>query len=105
METEFYITVKLTDGTEYELGINPSYRDSKLESKLFPFKDKRRYAGTDTRIWIRQIRAQYDWPNLEYMARDLKSPIPDKDGKVEEYNQPYWWTVNPYWNPDHQWKD
>lgn len=105
VDTYFYITVKLKDGQDYVLTINPSYADEryeiKSESKYFPFKEKRRFAGTDTHIWIRQVRARYDWPNLEYLARDLQTDIKDENGNVKDYNRAYWWTVNPYWNPGH----
>lgn len=103
VETEFYITVKLTDGTEYELNINPSYEtDDDIENKDFPFKEKRRYAGTDTRIWFRHIRAQYGWRNLECLARDLKEDIiEDGEDEAQPWNKAYWWTVNPYWNSEH----
>ena len=86
VETEFYITVRLTDGTEYELSINPSYSESNISSDDFPFKEKRRYAGTDYRIVIRHIRAQYGIENLEDIAENDPS---------------FWWKKNPYWNPDH----
>lgn len=103
VETEFYITVKLTDGTEYELNINPSYNaDEDIENKYFPFNEKRRYAGTDTRIWFRHIRAQYGWRNLECLARDLKEDIIEEDEEeAQPWNKAYWWTVNPYWNSEH----
>lgn len=103
VETEFYITVKLTDGTEYELNINPSYEaDDDIENKYFPFKEKRRFAGTDTRIWFRHLRAQYGWRNLECLARDLKEDIKEEDEEeAQPWNKAYWWTVNPYWNSEH----
>lgn len=103
VETEFYITVKLTDGTEYELNINPSYQaDDDIENKYFPFKEKRRFAGTDTRIWFRHLRAQYGWRNLECLARDLKEDIiEDGEDEAQPWNKAYWWTVNPYWNSEH----
>lgn len=97
VETEFYITVRLADGTEYELDINPSYTDPELDSEKFPFKDKRRYAGTEKRIRIRQIRAQYNWPNLEYLARDLQT----NESGNNPWNKAYWWTRNEDWNPEH----
>lgn len=100
VETEFYITVKLTDGSEYELEINPEYT-ADIKSERFPFNNKHRYAGTKTRIWIRQIRAQYNWPNLEYLARDLDESIEDDDGSIKPWNTAYWWTQNQYWNPNH----
>lgn len=88
VDTELYITVKLTDGTEYELNINPSYSnadgDATISNTLYT--GNRRYPGTDTRIWLRQIRAQYDW-GYDDLARDV-SPT-DEDFK--------WWRVNPYW--------
>lgn len=90
VETEFYITVKLVDGAEYELTINPSYNENtKIDDKKFPFIEKRRYAGTDTRIWIRQIRAKYGIENLEDLAKDESG---------------VWWKDNQYWNPNHTWK-
>ena len=103
VEAEFYITVKLADGTEYDLAINPPYYPEKDdEKKKYPFYNKEtktyhRFAGTETRIWIRQVRAQYDWPNLEYLARDLQT----EESGNNPWNKPYWWTKNPYWNPDH----
>ena len=99
VETDFYITVKLTDGSEYKLTINPSFEGSDIDNELFPFKEKRRFAGTDTDIWIRQLRAQYGWRNLECLARDLKENI--NDNPDEPWNKAYWWTVNPYWNSEH----
>ena len=105
VDTYFYITVKLKDGQDYVLTINPSYEDDRYtieaDNEYFPFKEKRRFAGTDTHIWIRHLRAQYNWRNLEYLARDLKEDIKDDNGIVQDYNRAYWWTVNPYWNPEH----
>ena len=102
VEAEFYITVKLTDGTEYELTINPSFKECNIENKYFPFKEKRRFAGTDTRIWFRHLRAQYGWRNLECLARDLKEDIiEDGEDEAQPWNKADWWTVNPYWNSEH----
>lgn len=102
VEANFYITVKLTDGSEYKLTINPSFEGSNIDNKYFPFKEKRRFAGTDTDIWIRHLRAQYGWRNLECLARDLKEDIIDEDGnEPEAWNKADWWTVNPYWNSEH----
>lgn len=102
VEAEFYITVKLTDGTEYELTINPSFKECNIENKYFPFKEKRRFAGTDTRIWFRHLRAQYGWRNLECLARDLKEDIKEEDEEeAQPWNKADWWTVNPYWNSEH----
>ena len=101
IEAEFYITVKLTDGTEYNLTINPSYEDNTdIEDKNFPFLQKRRFAGDNERIWIRHLRAQYGWQNLEYLARDVD---PNASGNEEEWDNFQWWMVNKYWNPNHEW--
>lgn len=113
VEAEFYITVKLADGAEYELTINPSYSPKDDEKKNFPFYNKKtrtyhRFAGTETRIWIRQIRAQYDCPNLEYLAWEwnVKKDEDDlnNDGNIGEWEKKSWWNKNPYWNPNHVWK-
>ena len=82
VDTEFYITVKLADGTEYELTINPPYTSVENTN----YKGNRRYAGTGTRIWIRQLRAEYGG-DYEDMAKNV-SPT---DENFE------WWRVNPYW--------
>lgn len=100
VETDFYITVKLTDGSKYNLIINPSFEKSDIDSKKFPFLDKRRFAGNDTHIWIRHLRAQYGWQNLEYLARDVD---PNASGNEEEWDNFQWWMVNKYWNPNHKW--
>lgn len=113
VEAEFYITVKLADGAEYELTINPSYSPKDDEKKNFPFYNKEtgtyhRFAGTETRIWIRQMRAQYDCPNLEYLAWEwnVKKDEDDlnNDGNIGEWEKKSWWNKNPYWNPNHVWK-
>ena len=100
VETDFYITVKLTDGSKYNLIINPSFEKSDIDSKKFPFLDKRRFAGNDTHIWIRHLRAQYGWQNLEYLARDVD---PNASDNEEEWDNFQWWMVNKYWNPNHEW--
>lgn len=88
-ETDFYIVVKLQDGSEYELTINPSYLDyDKISANNFAFQDKRRYAGTDTRIKIRHVRAEHNIANLEELA------------KHEEGN---WKKNNPDWNLNYTW--
>lgn len=88
VDTEFYITVKLKDGTEYELTINPSYDGNKdFEDGDFYYKERRRFAGTDTRVWIRQVRAQYGIKNYEELAKDISPTDPSFE----------WWRVNPYW--------
>lgn len=112
VEAEFYITVKLADGAEYELTINPSYSPKDDEKKNFPFYNKEtgtyhRFAGTETRIWIRQMRAQYDCPNLEYLAWDWNVGKAEedlnKDGSIGEWEKSSWWNKNPYWNPNYEW--
>lgn len=84
VDTEFYITVRLADGTEYELDINPQYSGGSAPDTYFI--GNRRYAGTDKRIWIRQLRAQQNGA-YDDMAMDV-SPTDD------EFE---WWRVNPYW--------
>lgn len=89
VDTEFYITVKLKDGTEYELTINPPYADLGSGSPIVKntnYKGNRRYAGTDTRIWIRQLRAVYGGDYGD-MAKNVEPIDPDFE----------WWRVNPYW--------
>lgn len=98
ISAEFYITVKLTDGTEYELDINPSYNgynQKAFSDEGFYYKDNRRYAGTDTRIWIRQLRAQY---NGEHGIENYV----DMAKHVDERSEDEWWRVNPYWNTDNE---
>lgn len=90
VDTELYITVRLTDGTEYELTINPEYEESVVKNTYF---GKRRYAGTATRIWLRQLRAQYKW-GYEDLAKNI---TPTSTGT--EIGDFAWWRVNPYWNP------
>ena len=80
--------------------INPSFEESDIDSKKFPFLKKRRFAGEDTFIWIRHLRAQYGWQNLEYLARDVD---PNASGNEEEWDNFQWWMVNKYWNPNHEW--
>ena len=53
VKTEFWITITLVDGTEYELVINPN--DSYVDETYY--YNNRRFAGTDTRITIWQLRA------------------------------------------------
>ena len=92
VDTYFYITVKLKDGQDYVLKINPSYEDTEYDINAgandFPFQKKHRYAGTDTHIWIRQIRAQHGIEFLEELA---------------ENESGIWWKDNQYWNPNHTW--
>lgn len=96
VDTEFYITVRLADSTEYELEINPPYTGD--DAPGTNFKDNRRYAGTNTRIWFRQLRAMQDW-GYDDLAKDIS---PTELGNKDERDNFQWWRVNPYWNP--KWK-
>ena len=81
-------TVKLKDGTEYELTVNPSYAgNDSFEDDDFYYNERRRFAGTDTRVWIRQVRAQYGVANYQELAKDVNPTDPSFE----------WWRVNPYW--------
>lgn len=91
VDTELYITVRLTDGTEYELTINPEYEENVVKNTYF---GKRRYAGTDTRIWLRQLRAQYGWGYNDLAKNSTATTTGTEIGDFA------WWRVNPYWNPE-----
>lgn len=91
VDTYFYITVSVDGIHETELEINPR------ESGSTDFKDNRRFPGTATRIWIRQVPAQKGrgqknqegkeiWP-----AQELAKNINPTDAEFQ------WWRVNPYW--------
>lgn len=91
VDTYFYITVSVDGIHETELEINP------IESESTYFKDDRRFPGTATRIWIRQVPAQQGrgqknqkvketWP-----ARELAKNINPTEAEFQ------WWRVNPYW--------
>lgn len=91
VDTYFYITVSVDGIHETELEINP------IESGSTDFKDDRRFPGTATRIWIRQVPAQKGrgqenqegketWP-----ARELAKNINPTEAEFQ------WWRVNPYW--------
>ena len=84
--TYFYITIS-TDGIhEEELVINPIH-DAEVGGYKNPlYKENRRFAGTDTRIWIRQLRAVKGM-NFEELARN----VDPTDNRFD------WWRVNPYW--------
>ena len=57
IKTEFWITVTLSNGQEYELVINPN--DDYVTDTYY--YNNRRFAGTDTRITIWQLRAKKDY--------------------------------------------
>lgn len=91
VDTYFYITVSVDGIHETELEINP------IESESTDFKDSRRFPGTATRIWIRQVPAQKGigqknqkgkeiWP-----AKELAKNINPTEAEFQ------WWRVNPYW--------
>ena len=91
VETYFYITI-LADGDmqEKELEINPTLQTTT------PFVDNRRFPGTATRIWIRQVPAQKgrsgeDQPGPVWNAANLAADVNPTD---EDFQ---WWRVNPYW--------
>ena len=91
VETYFYITI-LADGDmqEKELEINPTLQTTT------PFVDNRRFPGTATRIWIRQVPAQEgrsgeDKPGAVWNAANLAADVNPTD---EDFQ---WWRVNPYW--------
>ena len=93
-----FITITDEDGTEYELTINPSYRNCTISElnadDKFHFKDRRRYAGTDTRIWIRQLRAQQGWGYDDLVKNSTATTTGTGTNNFA------WWRVNPYWNPE-----
>ena len=91
VETYFYITI-LADGDmqEKELEINPTLQTTTH------FVDNRRFPGTATRIWIRQVPAQKgrsgeDQPGAVWNAAKLAANVNPTD---EDFQ---WWRVNPYW--------
>ena len=94
ISTYFYITIS-PDGThEEELVINPAVEDSSIPT-LYSYDGKhRRFAGTDTRIWIRQVPTMYGW-NIGQMAE----PADPTDTGTNPWDNYYWWRVNPYWSP------
>lgn len=91
VDTEFYITVRLADGTEYELDINPAYTASAAATTNF--EDKRHYAGTDKRIWFRQLRAWQTW-GYDDLAKNVSPISINNEDPKDDFR---WWRVNPYW--------
>ena len=81
--TYFYITISVDGKHDVELKINPT-NSSITTGRLY--KEGRRFAGTDTRIWIRQLRAVRG-----YDFRDLAQNVDPTDENFD------WWRVNPYW--------
>lgn len=79
--TYFYITASLDGEHEVELNINPT-----SDNATSLYKEGRRFPGTGTRIWIRQLRAVEGW-GFEQLAQNVAPTSPDFQ----------WWRVNPYW--------
>lgn len=88
VETYFYITISMDGEHEEDLVINPANVADSY------YKEGRRYAGTDTRIWIRQVPAQKGW-SYDDLARNIDPSATGADLDEEERFQ--WWRVNPYW--------
>ena len=84
VDTYFYITISMNDGQEVELPINPQANN---ESHFIDNGTHRRFAGTESRIWIRQVPAMKGWDEADLAAH---SDPTDESGY-------YWWRVNPYW--------
>lgn len=86
--TYFYITASLDGEHEVELNINPPLSpDTDHNNSLYTYDGhSRRFSGTGTRIWIRQLRA-VEGQGFGYLAQDVDPTSPDFE----------WWRVNPYW--------
>ena len=85
--TYFYITASLDGEHEVELNINPPLSSDTDNNSLYTYDGhSRRFPGTGTRIWIRQLRA-VKGKGFEYLAQDVVPTSPDFQ----------WWRVNPYW--------
>ena len=79
--TYFYVTASLDGEHEVELNINPT-----SDNSTSLYKEGRRFPGTGTRIWIRQLRAVQGWGFVQ-LAQNVDPTSPDFQ----------WWRVNPYW--------
>ena len=89
VDTYFYITISMNDGQEVELPINPQVDESHFKDNGTP----RRFAGTESRIWIRQVPAMQGWEEA-----DLAANIdPTETNNPDEKDNFLWWRVNPYW--------
>ncbi len=89
VDTYFYITISMNDGQEVELPINPQVDESHFKDNGTP----RRFAGTESRIWIRQVPAMQGWEEA-----DLAANIdPTETNNPHEKDNFLWWRVNPYW--------
>lgn len=90
VDTYFYITISMNDGQEVELPINPQ---ASPESHFIDNGTHRRFAGTETRLWIRQVPAMKGWEEA-----DLAANIdPTETNNPDEKDNFLWWRVNPYW--------
>lgn len=86
--TYLYITISYDGEHQEELVINGIYTGSDQVTNAV-YIDNRRFPGTDTRIWIRQLPAKKGW-TLQDLAKDI---APGETGYE-------WWRVNPYWDHD-----
>lgn len=90
VDTYFYITISMNDGQEVELPITPQ---ASQESHFIDNGTHRRFAGTETRLWIRQVPAMKGWEEA-----DLAANIdPTETNNPDEKDNFLWWRVNPYW--------
>ena len=90
VDTYFYITISMNDGQEVELPINPQ---ASTESHFIDNGTPRRFAGTESRIWIRQVPAMKGWEEA-----DLAANIdPTETNNPDEKDNFLWWRINPYW--------
>lgn len=90
VDTYFYITISMNDGQEVELPINPQ---ASTESHFIDNGTNRHFAGTETRLWIRQVPAMKGWEEA-----DLAANIdPTETNNPDEKDNFLWWRVNPYW--------
>ena len=91
VDTYFYITISMNDGQEVELPINPQAND---ESHFIDNGTHRRFAGTESRIWIRQVPAMKGWEEADLAAANID---PTETNNPDEKDNFLWWRVNPYW--------
>lgn len=90
VDTYFYITISMNDGQEVELPINPQ---ASTESHFIDNSTHRRFAGTESRIWIRQVPAMKGWEEAD-LAANIN---PTETNNPDEKDNFLWWRVNPYW--------
>ena len=90
VDTYFYITISMNDGQEVELPINPK---ASPESHFIDNGTHRRFAGTETRLWIRQVPAMKGWEEAD-LAANIDPTETNNPDKKDNF---LWWRVNPYW--------